>query len=66
MTKGFSVMTPRFGMVKIAEIFENEDAARRAGYTETTHYWDDPEFGVYGKSIDMYHMQFAAFKKEEK
>lgn len=63
MEKGDYVNTPRFLRVKIEEMYDNETEAKNAGYTETTHYWDDPEYGVYGKSIDMYHMKFAGFKK---
>ncbi len=63
MKKGDYVQTRRFGRVKIEEVFETERMARGNGFTETTHYWDDPEYGVYGKSLDMYHMEFAAFKK---
>ena len=63
MQKGDIVKTPRFLTVRIDEVFDSEQEARKAGYTETTHYWDDPEYGIYGKSLDMYHMVFAAFKK---
>lgn len=64
MKKGDYVMTPRFLRVKIQEVYDSESEARKAGFTETTHYWDDPEFGIYGKSLDMYHMIFAGFRKE--
>lgn len=64
MKKGDYVKTNRFGTVKLEEVFDDEFKARMAGYTETTHYWDDPDYGVYGKSLDMYHMVFAGFKKE--
>ena len=63
MEKGKYILTPRFGRVKIEEVYSSESEARKEGYTETAHYWDDPEYGIYGKSLDMYHMQFAAFKK---
>ena len=63
MKKGDYVNTPRFLKVQIKEVFDSEREARKNGYTETTHYWDDPEYGIYGKSLDMYHMIFAAFKK---
>ena len=61
--KGDYVNVPRFGHVKIEEVFDSESEAKEAGYTETTHYWNNPEYGIYGKSLDMYHMRFAAFKK---
>ena len=65
MKKGDYVNTRRFGKVKLEEVYSSESEARMAGYTETTHYWDDPEYGVYGKSLDMYHMIFAGFRKEK-
>ena len=63
MKKGDYVQTPRFGGVWIEEVYDNEFKARMDGFTETTHYWDDPEYGINGKSLDMYHMKFAAYKK---
>lgn len=61
--KGDRVRTPRFMSVTIEEVFENEKEASAAGYTETTHYWDNPDYGINGKSLDMYHMIFATFTK---
>lgn len=61
MNKGDYVYTPRFCTVKIEEVFENREAAARAGYTEPTHYRG--EYEIAGKSLDMYHMEFAAYKK---
>lgn len=63
MKQGDYVKTPRFGSVKLEAVFGSEAEANAAGYMETTHYWDDPEYGVVGKSIDLYHMEFAAYKK---
>ena len=63
MKKGDYIRTPRFCHVKIEEVFECEREAKKEGYTEPTYYCDNPKFGVYGKSLDMYHMKFAAFKK---
>ena len=31
-------------------------------YTEPTYY-DDPYYGIAGKSLDMYHMKFAGYHK---
>lgn len=62
MNKGEYVYTPRFCGVKISEVFQTKDEAKRAGFTELTHY-DNPNFGVLGRSIDMYHMDFAAYRK---
>lgn len=61
--KGDIIRTPRFLNVRIEEVFKSETEAKQAGYTETTHYWDNPNYGIYGRSIDMYHMKFAAFRK---
>ena len=65
MKKGDYVYTPRFSRVLIEEVYNSESEAYQNGYTETTHYWDDPEYGIYGKSLDMYHMEFAAFKRNK-
>ncbi len=65
MKKGDFVQTRRFGKVRIEDIYDSEFKARMAGYTETTHYWDDVDYGIYGKSLDMYHMEFAAFRKNK-
>ena len=61
MKKGDYVYTPRFCTVKIEEVFESETEARENGYTEPTHY--QGEYKIVGKSLDMYHMKFAAAKK---
>ena len=62
MKKGDYVSTPRFLRVEIQEIFDSESDAVRAGYKEPTHYRSD-EYGILGKSIDRFHMEFAAYKK---
>jgi len=62
MEIGQRIITPRFLTVTIKEIFENRIMAAEAGYTEPTHY-EDPEWEIVGKSLDIYHMEFAAFKK---
>lgn len=62
MKIGDIIYTPRFCTVRIKEIFENKEAARKNGYEEPTYY-DDPEWGIVGKSLDMYHMAFAAYRK---
>ena len=59
MKKGDLVFTPRFCTVRIEEVFESAKAAADAGYTEPTYY--QGEYGVAGKSIDEYHMVFAAY-----
>lgn len=62
MRKGDRVYTPRFCTVEIKEVFENRDAAFNAGYTEPTYY-QDAEYDIRGKSLDLYHMTFAAYHK---
>ena len=62
MKKGDTVYTPRFCTVKIKEIFDNRTEAYEAGYTEPTHYHEDG-FGILGRSLDIYHMEFAAVKE---
>lgn len=62
MKKGDWVNTPRFLNVEIEDVFGNRESAVKSGYTEPTHYRSD-EYDVLGKSLDMYHMIFAAAKK---
>lgn len=64
MNKGDYVRTPRFLTVKIEEVFASREEAAQAGYTEPTHYRHNHNDGydVLGKSLDMYHMEFAAVK----
>ena len=61
MKVGDSVYTPRFCTVQIVTIFESEAEARMAGYCEPTYY--EGEYTILGKSLDMYHMEFAAILK---
>lgn len=56
------IKTPRFGTVYIQKVFNNKDEAFKEGYKESTHY-ENENYGILGKSLDMYHMQFAAYKK---
>lgn len=60
---GDRVMTPRFCTVRIKEVYEAEAGARKAGYTEPTYY-ENAQYGILGKSLDLYHMEFAAYKKQ--
>lgn len=62
MNVGQWVQTPRFCGVRISEVFSSEADARAAGFVEPTHY-QGTEWGVMGKSLDMYHMEFAAYQK---
>lgn len=63
MKKGDRIYTPRFCRVEIETVYASRADAAQDGYTEPTHYNDDPEYGVVGKSLDMYHMTFAAYRK---
>lgn len=65
MKKGDKIDTPRFCTVTIKKVYKDEKAAFEDGFREPTFYDKDPEFGIYGKSLDMYHMEFAAFRKRE-
>jgi len=62
MNKGDRFYTPRFCTVRIEEVFPNREEAAMAGYKEPT-YWEDPEWEIVGKSLDVYHMLFAAYHK---
>ena len=61
MKKGDRVYTPRFCTVKISEIFADKEEAEKAGFTEPTYYEGD--FEIRGRSMDLYHMEFAAYRK---
>ena len=61
MKVGDRIYTPRFCTVQIKEVFETEEEAMENGYKEPTYYKGDYE--ILGKSLDMYHMLFAAVKK---
>lgn len=56
------IYTPRFCSVKIEHVYDSRAEAAEAGYTEPTYY-NDPEYGVAGKSLDLYHMEFAGYRK---
>ena len=59
---GDYIRTPRFLQVCINEVIKCKKEMWQAGYTEPTHYRND-EWEINGKSIDMYHMKFAACRK---
>lgn len=65
MKKGNWVQTPRFLGVRIEKVFREKDTAIRAGFTEPTYYCgpESDRYGILGKSLDMYHMVFAAYRK---
>ena len=59
---GDSVYTPRFCTVRITAIFAEEAEARRCGYIEPTYY--KGAYIILGRSLDQYHMEFAAVPKQ--
>ena len=63
MKIGDRVDTPRFCTVTIAEIFDDKVMAYEAGFREPSYYRGDYE--IYGKSLDCYHMIFAAVRARE-
>ncbi len=65
LKKGSRVYTPRFCTVIIKEVFDTEQKAKEAGFQEPTFY-EDPEYGIRGKSIDINRMEFAAFRIGER
>jgi len=65
MKQGDAIYTPRFCTVKIAEVLSREEAHAQ-GFTEPTHYYQDPEFDIYGKHIGINRMIFAAIIKSPK
>jgi len=62
MQKGDTIRTPRFLTVEISDVL-NQAEAYEQGFTEPTHYWDDPDFDIYGKHTGTNRMIFAAVKK---
>lgn len=63
MKKGDYIYTPRFCTVEITEVFEDKSAARDNGFTEPTHYDNNPEYDVLGKHTGTNRMTFAAVRK---
>ena len=63
MNIGDHVRTPRFCTVQIDAVFAEESEARKCGYTEPTYYRGN-DYTILGKSLDMYHMIFAAIPKQ--
>lgn len=63
MKKNDTIKTPRFCTVRIEEVYPDKTSANEAGYTEPTYYRNDG-YVVLGKSIDLHHMVFAAYKED--
>lgn len=55
-----SIKTPR-GTFKITETFENDKAAKKAGYGY--YFCNDDGTEIYTKHIDEYHVEFAILRK---
>lgn len=53
------VQTPRFGEVRVNEIFSSEQAANESGYTEPTHCI---AYTVLGKSTGLNRMVFCVVR----
>lgn len=51
--------TPRFGNVVVGMIASSDAFLRNAGFTEPT-YNRDEDIIILGKSLDEFHMEFAA------
>ncbi|BAL84665.1 hypothetical protein SELR_pSRC400140 (plasmid) [Selenomonas ruminantium subsp. lactilytica TAM6421] len=61
MNIGDKVFTPRFCTVKIEKVFDNYHDANNDGYNVPTYY--NGECYVFGKTVDLHHMVFAAVEK---
>ena len=59
---GARIYTERFCNVIISAMFSDPEDATECGYTEPT-YTSVDGWDIKGKSIDCYHMVFAAIKK---
>ena len=62
MKTGDRVFTPRFCTVIIERVFNNQMEAQKEGFTEPTHFHKDG-WTVFGKSLDLYHMEFAGCRE---
>lgn len=63
MERGDVINTPRFLKVTINCVLTRKEAAEQ-GFSEPTHYYDDPDYDILGKSTAVNYMIFAAVKKE--
>ena len=62
LKKGDSLYSPRFCTIWLDEVFDSVEELRAAGFNEPT-YFNNKRWEIRGKSIDMYHMLFAAAPK---
>lgn len=61
---GTTVITPRFGTVKIKKIFGNVADMQADGYVNDSYCLDN-DWVIFGKSSDVYHQTFAAAPREK-
>lgn len=66
MKVGDWIQTPRFCRVRIKEVFNSEAEAMEAGYEEPTYYDKGEGWTIFGKSLDEYHMVFAAVRSDKR
>lgn len=62
MIVGDRIKTPRFGLVTIVDIMSPQEA-KKLGFSEPTHYKDDPEYDIRGKLTGTNRMIFSAIYK---
>lgn len=63
MKEGSYVQTPRFGQVRIQEVFDSRAEAWKKGYREETYVTTNDGYGVAGKTMGYNLMVFAAYRK---
>ena len=60
---GDTVRSPRFGSVRIARIYKEEDKAFADGYTESAHVWGIDGWRIFGKYTESNRLpEFAAVR----
>ena len=63
LEKGDHLYSPRFCDIAMEEVYSSTEELSRAGYNECTYIKSD-NWDVRGKSLDQYHMLFAAAPKK--
>lgn len=63
MKKGELYRTPRFGTVKIEQVFGCRKDAEKAGFHEQTFY-ENNKYGILGRTLGINLMDFGAYIKE--
>ena len=62
MKVGDWIETPRFCGVRIKAVFDSKEEAYANRFTEPTYYEGSEGYEILGKTLDMYHMEFAAVR----